>query len=155
MAIDREVDMFSQNMKNAPQREVLNVMMREPEGFLANRVENNQREHVRNDVPRAGTRSWDSHWQGAGHVPPKHEKLAHGEMFGTERWENQVDCWSMKLTESKECMYPTIYQKLRCIGGIAIDRELDMFPKYTKNSPVGESLAQNNGRTRWISGQQS
>ena len=39
IAIDRELKMFSQNMKNAPQREVLNVIMGEPGGFLFNRVE--------------------------------------------------------------------------------------------------------------------
>ena len=42
MGINRQVDMFPQNMKNAPQREVLNVIMGEPGGFLTNRVRNIQ-----------------------------------------------------------------------------------------------------------------
>ena len=76
-------------------------------------------------------------------------------MFGTERWENQVDFWPTKLTESKGDMYIMIYQEVACIGGIAIDRELDMFLPNMKNSPMGECLTQNDERTRWISGQQS
>ena len=54
-------------------------------------------------------------------------------MFGTERWENQMDFWSTKLIEFKEYMYSTIYQKLTCIGGIAIDREVKMFFPNMKN----------------------
>ena len=88
-------------------------------------------------------------------MSPKHEKLARGGMFLPERWENQVDFWPPKLTESKGDMYPTIYQELACIGGIAIDRELKIFFPNLKNSPNGESLTQNDGRTRWISGQYS
>ena len=37
-------------------------------------------------------------------------------------------------------MYPTIYQKLACIGGIVIDREVEMFPKNMKNSPTEQVL---------------
>ena len=66
-----------------------------------------------------------------------------------------MDFWSIQLTAFKTSMYPTIYQKLACIGGIAIDRELKMFFPNMKNSPAGESLAQNDGTTRWVSGQQS
>jgi hypothetical protein len=66
-----------------------------------------------------------------------------------------VDFWPTELTESKGEVYPTIYQELACIGGIAIDRELKMFSPNMKNSPTRECLAQNDGRTRWISGQQS
>ena len=61
IAIDRELEMFPQNMKNAPQREVLNVMMEESGGFLTGRVENNQRVHVPNDIPRADMHSWHGH----------------------------------------------------------------------------------------------
>jgi len=58
-------------------------------------------------------------------------------MFGTERWENQVDFWQTKFTEFKGEMYPTIYQEMACIGGMAIDREVEMLPKNRKNAPYG------------------
>ena len=66
-----------------------------------------------------------------------------------------MDSWPIKLTDYKGEIYPTIYQELACIGSMAIDRELDMFLPNLKNSPMGESLTQNDGRTRWIPGQQS
>ena len=46
------------------------------------------------------------------------------------------------------------FTKLASIGGIVIDRELEMFSPNMKTSHTGECLAQNDGRTRWISGQQ-
>jgi hypothetical protein len=90
-----------------------------------------------------------------GDVPQKHGKLARRRIFDTEQWGNQVDSWPIKLTDYKGEIYPTIYQELACIGSKPIDRELDMFPPNLKNSPKGEFLTQNYGRTRWISGQQS
>ena len=75
-------------------------------------------------------------------------------MFGTERWENQTDFWATELGIFKKNMYPMMYQELACMGSMPIDQGGGMFPKYRKNSAMGKSLAQNDGRTRWISGQQ-
>ena len=61
IAIDRELEMFPQDMTNAPQREVLNVMMGEPGGFLANKVDRIQGRDVANDIPRADMHSWHGH----------------------------------------------------------------------------------------------
>jgi len=59
-------------------------------------------------------------------------------MFGTERWENQVDFRATKMTEFKKEMYSMIYQELACIAGMAIDQEGGMFLQNMKNSPTGE-----------------
>ena len=58
MAIDQEGGMLSPNMKNSPQGEVLHIMMGDPEGFLANKVDRIQGRDVPNDIPRAGMHRW-------------------------------------------------------------------------------------------------
>ena len=55
-----------------------------------------------------------------------------------------MDFWPTKLTASNGDMYPMIYQELACIGVIAIDREVEMFPPKMKNSPWGMF-----GKERW------
>src|SRR2546423_814080 len=53
MAIDQEGGTLSPNMKNPPQGEVLHIMVGDPEGFLANKVDRIQGRYVPNDIPRA------------------------------------------------------------------------------------------------------
>ena len=61
-------------------------------------------------------------------------------MFGTERWENQVDFWPTELTESKEDMYAMIYQELACMGAMAVEQDGGTFSPNMKTSPCGEVL---------------
>src|SRR3979490_2085107 len=60
-----------------------------------------------------------------------------------------------ELRITKRNMYPMMYQELACMGAMAIDQRGGTSPKNMKNSPMGESLSQNDGTTRWVSGQQS
>ena len=58
IVIDREVDMFSQSMKNSPRGEVLNIMMEESGEFLVNKVNRIQGKYAFNDISRAGMHGW-------------------------------------------------------------------------------------------------